>query len=116
MLKNLNLKRTGICLFVVLGLSFSFSMSYAIENTSAPQKTKFSLFKKNKNEVKLKKVKKAKVTEVELPQVASFKTHPSEMQTLSLQDCVKYAIEHNPYLAVSEQQIKASEAGIGKAR
>ena len=115
-LKKLNLRKTGICLLVILGLLCSVPISYAIENTSAPKKAKFSLFKKNKNEVKLKKVKKAKVTEVELPQVASFKTHPSEMQTLSLQDCVKYAIEHNPYLAVSEQKIKASEAGIGKAR
>ena len=108
--------KTIICLIIALGLFISVPASYSIENTQPAQKPKFSLFKKNKNEVNLKKAKKAKVTEVALPDVFSYKTHPAQMKTMSLDDCVKYAIEHNPYLAVSEQRVKAAKAGIGEAR
>ena len=105
-----------ICLIVALGLFVSVPAAYSIENTQAPQKSRFSIFKKNKNAVKPKKAKKVKITEVELPEVASYKTHHSQMKTMSIEDCVRYAIEHNPYLAVSEQRVKAAKAGIGEAR
>ena len=110
------LNKKIICVLMVFALSASSIGVSAIENTQPAQKSKFSFFKKDKNEVKLKKTKRVKITEVELPQVASFKTPPEEMQTKTLQECVDYAIAHNPYLAVSEQRVKAAHAGIGEAR
>ena len=35
---------------------------------------------------------------------------------MSLEECVNYAIAHNPNLAVAEQQIKAAESGIGQQK
>lgn len=91
---------------------------YGIENTQTKQ-SKFSLFKKDKNEVKLEKKKtpkRVKITEVELPSVFSFQNPPKNISVMTIDDCVKYAIEHNPNLSVYEQRIKAAKAGIGEAR
>ena len=112
------LKNIAIYIITASVLMVSAPMSFGIENTQTAQKSKFSFFKKDKNEVKLKtkKFKRAKITEIELPKVTSFKNPPSSFEIMSLQECVDYAIQHNPFLAISEQQIKASQAGIGEAR
>ncbi len=103
-------------------LSFIFAILcqsvYGIENTQ-PKQSKFSFFKKNKNEVNLvkkKTPKRVKITEVELPAVFSFKNPPKNISVMTIDECVKYALEHNPNLSVYEQRIKASKAGIGEAR
>lgn len=99
-------------------LSFAGSSVFAIENTQT-KKSKFGFFRKDKNEVKLEKKKepkRAKITEVELPAVFSFKNPPKNISTMTIDECVKYAIKHNPNLAVYEQRIKAAKAGIGEAR
>ncbi len=106
--------------FFALGLIFMITAQSvsAIEDTQA-KKTKFSFFKRTRNEVKLEKKKepkKVKITEVELPPVFSFKNPPKQISTMTIEDCVKYAIEHNPNLSVFEQRIKAAKAGIGEAR
>lgn len=106
--------------FLILGIVLSVISGsvFGIENTQT-KKTKFSFLKKDKNEIKLEKKKepkRAKITEVELPPVFSFKNPPKQVTTMTIDDCVKYAIEHNPNLSVYEQRIKASKAGIGEAR
>ncbi len=112
--------RVSLRRYLIIGILLSVisSAAFGIENTHT-QKTKFGFFKRNKNEVKLEKKKepkRVKITEVELPPVFSFKNPPKHVSTMTIDDCIKYAIEHNPNLSVYEQRIKASKAGIGEAR
>ena len=94
----------------------------AEENNTAAQteitKTKKSWFKFNNNSVTLKKGKKNKIEEIELPPVIQGrpKIPFSQMTVMSIDDCVKYALEHNPSLKVSEERINAAESGIGQVR
>ncbi|MBR1373591.1 TolC family protein [bacterium] len=91
----------------------------AVVQTTNPSKK--SWFKFNKNAVKLKnnkKSKKNKVEEVKLPPVIQGrpKIPFSQMSVMSIDDCVSYALAHNPSLMVSEERINAAESGIGQAR
>ena len=98
-------------LILTLALLITTSSVFAIEDTE-----KKSWFKRSKDEVKLeknKKVKRIEVAEIELPAIVSFKKAQSNLITMSLEECVNYAIAHNPNLAVGQQQIKAAESGIG---
>lgn len=91
---------------------------FAIENTQST-KSKFHFFKRNKNEVKLekqKKPKKAAVTEIELPPVFSMRNIPHNPKIMTIDECVKYAIAHNPNLEVYNQRLIAAKASIGEAR
>lgn len=91
---------------------------FAIENTQST-KSKFHFFKRNKNEVKLekqKKPKKAAVTEIELPPVFSMRNIPHNPKVMTIDECVKYAIAHNPNLEVYNQRLIAAKASIGEAR
>ena len=106
----------------------SNSLIFAIENPQTPQETKkakFSWFrKKAPNEVKLeknkkeKKVKKARVEEVVLPPVLEGrpKIARKDMPVMSIEECVEYALSHNPNLGVSLSRIEAAKSGIGQAR
>lgn len=112
---NLDLRK-----FLIFGLIFSVITQsvFAIEDTQT-KKSKFSFFKKDKNEVKLEKKKepkRVKITEVELPPVFSMKNPPEQLSVMTIDECVKYAIEHNPNLEIYRQRIKAAKAGIGEAR
>ncbi len=114
-MKKLFIKNYVVLSFIFLILCQSV---YGIENTQA-KSNKFNLFKKDKNEVKLEKKKspkRVKITEVELPPVFSFKNPPAKLSVMTMDECVKYAIEHNPDLSIYEQRIKAAKAGIGEAR
>ena len=105
-------------LIVTLALLVSASNAFAIEE-SAEKKQIFNFFRKEKNEVKLEKSKKQKrveVVEIELPAIVPFKKAQSNFITMSLEECVNYAIKHNPNLAVGLQQIKAAESGIGQQK
>jgi len=105
-------------LILVLLLMFTSGSAFAIEEASS-KKPFFDFFKKEKNEVKLEKTTKNKrvnVDEVELPAVSSFRKPIQNYLTLSIEDCVEYAISHNPNLAVGLQHIKAAEAGIGQQK
>lgn len=93
--------------------------------STTPQTTKTpwykKLFKKNPNKTqKQKKVKKKKgrVEEIKLPPVNEGrpKIPFNKLSVMSIDDCVDYAISHNPNLRVSDERVKAAKAGIGKAR
>lgn len=88
---------------------------FAIENTTAKQ-SKFNFFKRDKNEVKLEKNKRTMVGEIQLPAVFSRKHPPAQISVMTIDDCVEYAIAHNPNLFASQEQINAVKAGIGVAR
>ena len=85
-------------LIILLALTLSANSVFAIQDTAK------------------KKQKRAEVTEITLPAVISYKKQPKNFTTMSIQDCVKYAIEHNPNLSVSEQRINAAKSGIGQQR
>ena len=104
-------------LILILVLLFTTSSVFAIEDTQ--KKLRFKFFNKEKNEVKLENVKKNKrveIVEIELPEVQPFKKSVHNYITMSLDECVNYAIEHNPNLAVGFQHIKAAESGIGQQK
>lgn len=109
------MKKISILILVLL---FTTSSTFAIEDVQE-KKSWFNFSKKTKNEVKLEKTKKNKrveVSEIELPAIVTFKKAQTNFITMSLEECVKYAIEHNPNLAVGLQQIKAAESGIGQQK
>ena len=103
---------------VIIAMMLSNLSVCAIENTQ--EKTFFNFFKKNKEEEvvlkKSKKTKRVEVAEIELPEIVSFKKAQQNLITMSLEECVNYALEHNPNLAVGLQQIKAAESGIGQQK
>ncbi len=102
-------------LILSIAILITLNSAFAIEDTP----TKKSWFKREKNEVKLEKSKKEKrveVAEIELPAVSSFKNAPKNFSIMSIQECVNYAIEHNPNLAVAIQHVNAAKAGVGQQR
>ncbi len=130
-MKRSNKKIIGVILiflFLSIGQSFADDTLTATAEqtatlnqtttTSNQSQTKKSWFKFNKNAVKLKKSKKNKIEEVQLPLVIQGKpTIPfNQMSVMSIEDCVSYALAHNPSLMVSEERINAAESGIGEAR
>lgn len=105
---------------LTLALLLTTASAFAIDDT-LEKKSWFSFLKREKvnNEVKLEKPKKNKrveVAEIELPAVSSFKKVKQNFITLSIDECVNYAMEHNPNLAVALQQIKAAESGVGQQK
>lgn len=133
-----NLKKNSkiiITFFVLLALFYSYNASsFAIEENQTQitqEKKHFNFFKKNKNNTqnetpkenkKQKKLslfnKKSRVEEIKLPPVIEGKPKIpfNQLKVMALDDCVDYAIEHNPNLAVSKEKIKAAQAGIGVAK
>ena len=102
---------------VIIAMMLSNLSVCAIENTQ--EKTFFNFFKKNKEEVVLKKSKKTKrveVKEIELPAISTFKKANQNFITMSIEECINYAIAHNPNLAIAEQHVKAAESGIGQQK
>lgn len=103
----------------IIVLLFFLSANVFAEESSATQMPKKSLFSKLKKSNKSAKVKKAKikVEEIKLPPVQGKPKIPfSQITVMTIDDCVKYALEHNPHLKVSEERIEAAKAGIGQAR
>ncbi len=97
-------------------LIFSVNV-YAADTTAQPPKKSVLSKLKFWNISKTKKIKKAKVTEIVLPPVQEKPTVPlSQLTVMTIDECVQYALEHNPNLKVSEERIEAARAGIGKAR
>ena len=104
--------------FIFAGAFFITNVCYAADNKSNNQPQKKSFWSKLKlKSPKTKKVKKAKVTEIQLPPVQGRPKMPfSQMTVMTIDDCVKYALEHNPNLKVSQERVEAARAGIGQAR
>lgn len=105
-------------LIIICAVTVFASGIYAADNSSTAQPQKRSVISKLKfGKNKAKKVKKAKVTEIQLPPVQGKPTIPfNQITVMTIDDCVKYALEHNPQLKVSEERIEAAKAGIGQAR
>jgi len=103
------LKKRYIAIITFL-LFFSYSNSVlAIEEKEPKEdkKSKFSWFKK-----------KNKVENIKLPEVLEGKPKIpfNQLSVMTIDDCVDYAINHNPNLSVSNERIKAAKSGIGQAR
>ena len=114
-------KKTYCSLIIALLLSSSV---IAVEDNNTTlqakqtQKSKFKLFSKDKKnkEVNLEKQKKPKkigVTEVVLPEVTSMRRLPEKFSIMTIDNCVDYAITHNPNLFAAESRITAAKSGIG---
>ena len=112
------MENKNLILFICAVLFLVSNTVYAVDNQTVQPKQKksvLSIFKRTKNTNK--KVKKAKITEIQLPPVQEKPTVPlSQLTVMTIDDCVQYALEHNPNLKVSEERIEAARAGIGKAR
>ena len=90
-------------------------------NLSAP--TAFSAPKSTNKLLKIfslkkKKSKKQKVEEVQLPPVIQGKPKIplNQMTVMSIDDCVDYALKHDPQLSASLARTEAAKAGIGVER
>ena len=99
-----------IAIIALLLLCFGFCQNtFAIEENKPKEdkKPKFSWFKK-----------KSSVEEIKLPEILEGKPKIpfNQLSTMTIDDCVDYAISHNPNLAVSSERIKAAKSGIGQAR
>lgn len=68
----------------------------------------------NKSGNKLRnKIKKEVVNEIDLPSVTKFQKSNNNFFEMSLDECVKYALEHNPNLSIAKERINAAQSGIG---
>jgi len=90
----------------------------AIEDNNNSKKSLFDFFKKNNKTTtkKITKNKKTKVEDIKLPQVIDLSKKPEKITIMSIDDCVDYAILHNPNLQVSKERVNAAKAGIGQQR
>ena len=106
-----------ILVSLCIGAFFVTTTVCFAEDTTASKPQKKSIFSRLKSSNKTKKVKKAKIEEIKLPPVQEKPKIPfHQLKVMTIDDCVKYAIEHNPNLKVSQERIEAAKAGIGKAR
>ena len=120
--------RKNVMVFV-LSLVILSESCLAIEES----KSKFSfsnIFKKDKTNssttennqfgtIKLPKIKKkaSKVEEIKLPPIRQGKRPPIDTLTaMTIDDCVEYALNHDPNLKVSSERVYAAKAGIGQQR
>lgn len=108
-------------LIILLASVLLMPSVFAIEETDTvkqPQKTKFfQKFKKNNTQ---KKSKNLKVEDIILPKIISKKELRqipfNKLSVMSIDDCVDYAISHNPNILIAKNRIEASKASIGQAR
>ena len=102
---------------IIIAFIFTFNniVYSAPNNTNNFAQNKKSLINKIFKHNSLKK--KLKVEEIVLPAVQSRPKIPfNQITVMTIDDCVKYALEHNPNLKISEERIEAAKAGIGIAR
>ena len=120
-LEAISLNNFKKIIIILLALTVVAPSVYAIEdNNNQNKKTLFSWFKKsNKNNSNKKvKPKKARVEEIKLPPVIEGrpKIPFNQLKAMTIDDCVDYAIIHNPSLKASAERVKTAKAGIGVAR
>lgn len=65
---------------------------------------------------KSKKNKRVEVAKIQLPAVFSRKHPPQQISVMTIDDCVDYAVSHNPNLFAANERINAAKAGIGVQR
>ena len=98
-----------IVAITLLILLFNSQNVMAIEEKKPEKnkKPKISLFKK-----------KNKIKDIKLPEVIEGKPKIpfNQLSVMTIDDCVDYAINHNPNLVVSNERVNAAKSGIGQAR
>ena len=115
-----------IAIAMILNLASDFSCAIE-ENTQAKNsKWKITIPKKNKepisqeNNLKKSLFKKSKNTkeieEIKLPAIIQAGKYNGQYSVMTIEDCVNYAIEHNPNLLVAKAKINTAKAGIGQAK
>lgn len=122
-------------LFLLFTLNIN-QYSFAIKDnsqTQTQQNKKFSLFKKKtstqkttkpkedkiqKRVEKLFKHKKGRVEEIELQPVIEGrpKIPFNQLKVMTIEDCVDYALEHNPNLMYSHSRVEAIKTGANQQR
>ena len=139
-MKKTNKKLVVLILSLLIALDFAQVMAIEENAPKDTAKPKFSWFKfkKDKNnstkeenkdtqkdsskdtktKIKKTKNKKVRVEDVTLPPVLEGKPKIpfNQLSIMTIDDCVDYALNHNPNLYVSSERIKAAQAGIGQAR
>ena len=108
--------KVSFVIFIISALIASTATVYAANSSS--KRPLLSIFKKNQTKTTKVKKKKTKVEEVKLPPVIQGKPKIpfNQLPVMTIEDCVKYALEHNPNLRVSEERYNAAKTGIGQAR
>ena len=118
---------------VILALSMIIvsQSCFAIEDNKKPKFSFLNIFKKDAQNaqssaqnsefgvIKLPKVKKrtSKVEEIKLPPVRQGKRPPIDtLSAMTIDDCVEYALNHDPNIQVSKERVLAAKAGIGQQR
>lgn len=105
------------CIIVSILAALVMNCVMAADNSVNQTTQKKSIFSRLKNIKNNVKTKKNKVKEINLPPVQGRPKIPfNQIQVMTIDDCVKYALEHNPELNVSLERIEAAKAGIGIAR
>ena len=116
----LNHYKKILVLFVAFLIIAPYASAIEDNNSQQNKKNLFSWFRKNANKQKTSKInrKKLRVEEIKLPPVEEGipKIPFNKLKAMTIEDCVDYAINHNPNLNVSEERVKAAKAGIGEAR
>ena len=117
----------------ILALSFLILSQncFAIKEKKKSKFNFLNVFKKNQQTsqnnvqnnnfgtIKLPKIKKSasKVEEIKLPPIRQGKRPPIDTMTaMTIEDCVEYALNHDPNLKVSIERVNAAKAGIGQQR
>ncbi len=100
------------------------------ENENVTKKSFFNFFKKNKTKVENQKQEQSqnkkqnkskkqqfRIQEIKLPEVKTGRRLPlNQLSIMTIDDCVEYAMTHNPNLRVSQERINAAKSGIGQER
>jgi len=98
---------------------FSFSNIFKKNKVSTAKNNKSNIQNTEFGTIKLPKIKKkaSKVEEIKLPPIRQGKRPPiSEMTSMTIEDCVEYALNHDPNIKVSAERVQAAKAGIGQQR
>lgn len=117
---------------VILLLTFLIisQNAFAIEENNKHKFSFLNIFKRNQTQqtafhdipndiVKLPKIRKkvSKVEEIKLPPVTQGKRPPlNTLSVMTIDDCIEYALNHDPNIRVSVERVNASKAGIGQQR
>lgn len=112
----------GFALFfspIVMGIEENQDANQTTQTTTQNTQTKKKLFFSwGKKSNKQTKKKKARVEEIALPPVVEGRSKIpfNQLKVMSIDDCIDYALSHNPSLLISEEEVKKARAGIGVAR
>lgn len=88
-------------LFIFLLILVNIQSALAIEGNSRA-------IKNNK--------KKEIVKEIDLPSITKFHMSNKNFSIMSIDECVNYALDNNPNIAIAKERIKSAKSGVGYQR